>query len=161
MYLSWSVSGNLKIYFKPDIILLIRCLNGCNYLNLKFGNLAFHLLTLQLMYRKEDIPLRIRFAVILLVALLMLSMQQYGISSFFSDAKTLTIEVKKQLTIKPSLGSASNLGIVHDESQLAFALVLTFSFLLVLFPDIKGSKVIRFTPVPLSRNFCCIVPKGP
>jgi hypothetical protein len=97
----------------------------------------------------------------MLVALLTLSMQQHVLRHFFSDARTTSIEAEKQLTVKQSLDSASNLSIVNNDTQLTFALVLAFSFLLFLFPLINERKVTQFALVPLSRNFCCIVPKGP
>ena len=113
------------------------------------------------MYRKEDIPSRVRLAVLMLIALLMLSMEQDVIRSFFFDTPSTSVEVEKQLTIKQSLANTNNLGIIHDDSQLTLALILALSFLLILFPSIKEKKLIRFAPIPLSRNFCCIVPKGP
>ncbi|NEM98432.1 hypothetical protein [Pontibacter burrus] len=113
------------------------------------------------MLKKEDIPARLRIAIIMLVALLLLSMQQHVLRSFFSDAAPTTIEVEKQLTLKQSIGSAHSLGIVHDNTPLTFAIALAFIFFFLPYLFVKTGKVTRFAPVPLSRNFCCIVPKGP
>ena len=113
------------------------------------------------MYREEDIPKRLRFAIIMLVALLIVSMQQQVIRSFFSDPVNTAVEAEKQLILKQGSDTVHAQGILHDDSQLTFATLVAFTFFLTLFPVIQERKVLTPTPVTLSRNFCCIVPKGP
>lgn len=113
------------------------------------------------MWRKEDLPKRLRIAVVMLIVLLLVSLQQQAIRGFFSEKLNKGVTQKQQLSFKQGSDSLSNYGIVHDDSQPTIAQFLNITLLLGQFPIIKGLNFTSATPPILSRNFCCIVPKGP
>ncbi|MEJ8755570.1 hypothetical protein WG947_01065 [Pontibacter sp. H259] len=102
-----------------------------------------------------------RSAVLLLIALLLVSLQQQVFRNLYPDTLTTSQKTEKQLTLKQSTDTAYHEGIVHDDPQQAPALLLAFALILALFGVIKLSPSAAFVPFILSRNACCIVPKGP
>ena len=112
------------------------------------------------MYRTEDISRRLKAAVFMLAALLLLSLQQLLILGFFSvPAKKNGRNGKAALR---NLGSDATdyYGVMHD-NQLAIAVLFAFSLLLALFPKTEGLQEHPVAPSILSPHLCCIVPKGP
>ena len=120
--------------------------------------MLFSSLSLQLMCRKEIISKCISLATILLVACLMLFLHPRSISvSVLTPADT-----ENQLSIQQGLDNTISFGLVHDDTQFVSAFILAVALLLSFFP---AQDLIRVsstnTTTILSRNFCCIVPKGP
>jgi hypothetical protein len=112
------------------------------------------------MKRAEDLPKRLKIAVVMLVALLLVALQQQVIHGFFSVPVKKAVEAAKQLSLNQGTDSTSHVGVVHD-NHLSLAVFLAFALLLTLFPVVKGRRVKGPAPFLLSRNSCCIVPKGP
>lgn len=112
------------------------------------------------MKRAENLPKRLKIAVVMLVALLLVSLQPPLIQGLFSAPVKKEAAAAKAFSIKQGTDATNHYGVVYD-SHLALALFLAFSLLLALFPVVKGLQVKGPAPSILSRNSCCIVPKGP
>jgi hypothetical protein len=113
------------------------------------------------MYRKVDIPKQVRVALIMLIAFMMLALQQYAVHHSCSETIKSGNQKDSQLTLKLSAASISTYGIVHEDSAFSFAILISFTFVLFLLPIAKEGRVYIATPAIFCPNFCCIVPNGP
>lgn len=113
------------------------------------------------MYRNVDIPKRLQLAIILLVALLLMSVQQHTLRQLVSTSVKQHDKTESQLSFQQGSDTASSLGIVNGDTHLIFTACLAFALVLLLFPPVQGAKAKVLAFAALSRNSCCIVPKGP
>jgi len=119
--------------------------------------LVFLLLSLHLMFRKKDTPNRLKLAVLLLTALLLISVQLHA----FSTSPNWHPNTENDLSFKQAVGSTDAYGILQDDNQLCLTVFTAFTFLLAWFYLQKKFKVrTNATPV-FCRNYYCIFPKGP
>ncbi|MFD2514789.1 hypothetical protein ACFSRY_13015 [Pontibacter locisalis] len=109
----------------------------------------------------ERLHKHLKVAILMVVTLLLLSVQQRLIPGSHSKFEKPATEADDHLSFNISPDIASSYGILHDSTPFLRTALLFFSLLLFLFPFAKALKVVSFTPPILSRNFCCIVPKGP
>ena len=113
------------------------------------------------MYRSEPLHKHLKVAILMVVTLLLLAVQQRVVTDSDLKFEKPTTEADSHLSFNISSDIASSYGILHDSTPFVRTALLLFSLLLLLFPFVKALKVVSFTPTILSRNFCCIVPKGP
>ena len=109
------------------------------------------------MWRKVEFLKRLRFASVMLVAFLLV-MSQARISA--APDKT-TGDTGKALSFQQGLDAAISYGLVQDDTQLAIPFLLAVALVLSFFLFRESVKPHTTTTSVLSRNFCCIVPKGP
>ncbi|PRY07428.1 hypothetical protein CLV24_12377 [Pontibacter ummariensis] len=113
---------------------------------------------------QETIAKQLRLPLIGLAFVLLFAFQVKGAVHFFSAplgaGYVYHQEDEQQQNLWQVEENSSRDGLVSDW-QLSLAAALVVCLLLSFFPDDDVAKPLTAYPPLLSRNFCCIVPKGP